>query len=272
MNLHLLNTGYCTTKENIMLRGGTSRTVKCHALVALIEHPKAGWILFDTGYAPRILRAFQQWPFSIYGWLTPTFTRPEQSVLAQLGHFGLTPSDIRTIIVSHFHADHVGGLVDFPGAKIVASKAGYEAVRGRTGWAALQQGFVPLLMPADFEHRMELVEGFEDQEYPHLGKSHDLLGDGLLHLIPLPGHAKGQMGLMVNSDRGEVLLAADGCWHSRAYRENRPPHPLPLKLMFDSADETIQTIERLHRFNQARPEVEIIPTHCPEVAAGLSWS
>lgn len=245
----------------MVLRGGARRVLKAHAVTALIEHP-TGWVLFDTGYAPRVLEAFGQWPYRIYGWLTPTFLG--ESVLEQLPHFGITAADISTVILSHLHADHVGGLLDFPKAKIILTKAAWSHARGKTGFAALRQGFIPLLLPPNFESRAELLGDFSGEPLPYLGPTHDLLGDGTLRLVALPGHARGQMGLLID---GKTLLAADGAWHSRAFREGIPPAPLPLKLLFDNEAATLKTLHGLGRFQQAHPEIRIIPTHCPEIAA-----
>ncbi|MDX2005014.1 MAG: MBL fold metallo-hydrolase [Meiothermus sp.] len=266
MTVHLLNTGYCTAHEHMVLRGGRRATIRAHALAALIEHP-GGWVLFDTGYAPRVLDAFNIWPYRVYGWLTPTFLF--QPVIAQLPQFGLAASDVSTVILSHLHADHVGGVLDFPEAKLVASRSAWQHARGKTDFSALRQGFIPLLMPGDFEQRATLIDRFDGEALPHLGATHDLLGDGTLRLVQLPGHARGQIGLLVNN---EVLLAADGCWHSRAFRENLPPSPIPLNLFFDDAQASLQTLANLHHLHKTRPDLQIIPTHCPEVASKLTPS
>ena len=39
---------------------------------------------------------------------------------------------------------------------------------------------------------------------------YDLAGDGSMRLIPLEGHAKGQMGLYLPESK--IILAADGAW------------------------------------------------------------
>jgi glyoxylase-like metal-dependent hydrolase (beta-lactamase superfamily II) len=102
-----------------------------------------------------------------------------------------------------------------------------------------------------------------------LGPTHDLFGDGVLRLVPLPGHARGQVGLYAETVRGPVLFAADGCWWSQSYRDNRPPHHLPMHLFFDDAAKTLETLRLLHSFSKAHPNVWIVPTHCPEIAALL---
>jgi metal-dependent hydrolase (beta-lactamase superfamily II) len=72
VKLWLLNTGYCTANEQTLLRHAPRRTVKAHALAVLLEHPHEGLILFDTGYAPKLLELFKTFPSSIYGYLVST--------------------------------------------------------------------------------------------------------------------------------------------------------------------------------------------------------
>lgn len=266
MQLHLLDTGYCLASEHHMLRGGARRTIECHALVALLYHPAHGWTLWDTGYAPRMLHAVRSWPFAIYGAMTPLRIRPELAVINQLARFGLVAHDIRRVIISHFHADHIAGLYDFPHAEMIASGAAFESIAGRTDLGALRRAFIPALLPEGFAAQARLLPPFRGPALPALGPTHDLFGDRAVRLVALPGHARGQIGALVETERGPVLLAADGCWLSQAYRENRPPHPIT-RLLVDDWRATVDTIGRLDAFAQARPDVLIVPTHCPEIYA-----
>ena len=121
----ILDTGYCLTLERLVINNGAFRTIHCHSIVALLHHPEHGWTLFDTGYAPRMFQATRKLPYRLYRLLTPLRLRPHQSVAAQLRRSGVRPADIERIIVSHFHADHVGGLRDFPGAELIALRLAY---------------------------------------------------------------------------------------------------------------------------------------------------
>lgn len=260
---HLLDTGFCTAHERMMLRGGSAKQIECHALVALIQHPQHGWGLWDTGYAPRMLAETTRLPWSLYRRATPLHLRPELAVVAQLERWNLTAAEIGWIVLSHFHADHVAGLRDFPQARIIATAAAYADVRSRRGWRALRRAFIPNLLPDDFAQRVTLVDEWADAPLPVLGATHDVFGDGALRLVALPGHARGQVGMLVQTAERQMLLAADGAWLSQAIRENRPPHPLT-RVFVDDWRAVRQTLARLHTFAQAQPDITIIPTHCPE--------
>jgi glyoxylase-like metal-dependent hydrolase (beta-lactamase superfamily II) len=266
LECHFLDTGYCDAWEHHVLRGGARRRFDCHALVAMLCHPRHGWLLWDAGYAPRLLDATRRLPFALYRRMTPLHLRPELAVVAQLGRWGLKPGDIRRVIISHFHADHIAGLRDFPQAELIAARAAYQDVANRRGLRALQRGFIPALLPDDFEARATLLPPFSGAPLPALGPTHDLFGDGALQLVELPGHARGQIGMLVQSEHGRILLAADGSWLTRAIRERRPPHRIT-HLFVDDPRAVRDTIERLHAFSQACPDVRIVPTHCPEAFA-----
>jgi glyoxylase-like metal-dependent hydrolase (beta-lactamase superfamily II) len=297
LRCHILDTGHCLASEHHLITGGRNRTVACHSVVALLNHPRHGWFLWDAGYAPRLWRETRRWPFRVYSWVTPMRLRPELAVVAQLPRYGLKASDVRRVILSHFHADHIAGLRDFPLAEIITSRFGYEDVAGRTGWRALARAFVPALLPEDFERRALLLPphplalsptrgegeadsglsppsptrgegggGGEGEAFADFGPVHDLFDDGSALLVPLPGHARGQLGLLAGTERGPLFFVADSCWLSASYRDNRPPHRVT-HFFIDDAAAMRATLARLHRFAAAHADVALVPSHCPEAFA-----
>ncbi|NTV64345.1 MAG: MBL fold metallo-hydrolase [Oscillochloris sp.] len=262
--LTLLDTGHCLASAHHVMRGVPRRRMVCRALVALIGHPRHGWTLFDTGYALRMLDATRRLPWRLYRLATPLRIRPEQAAVHQLVRYGLASGDIRRVIISHFHADHVAGLRDFPAIPVIASSAAWQSIADLRGLAALRRAHIPALLPADLAERAVALPPFAGPPLPHLGPTHDLFGDGSLLLVALPGHARGQIGALIQTAAGPVLLAADGAWTSQAIREQRPPTRLT-HLFVDDPQALVLTLASLGAFARARPEVRIIPTHCPEI-------
>ncbi|RME98795.1 MAG: MBL fold metallo-hydrolase [Chloroflexi bacterium] len=274
LRLTLMQAGYTTAPQAMILRGGRWQRMKIPALLALIEHPRQGPVLFDTGYSPRFFSETRRWPASLYPKITPVTLAASETAAAQVQARGIAPADVRFIILSHFHADHVGGLFDFPNAQFIYPAAALAAVRGKSGFAALRAGYLPGLLPPDFLARGRALQPAEftplPAEYAPFERGVDIFGDGTLLGVSLPGHAVGQMGLFLRDENlGPVLLAADACWHSRACREFILPHPAVLRILPDSAAYQT-TLRRLHHLHTRRPELHIIPSHCPEWAATLS--
>lgn len=260
---HIVDTGYCVAHTHHIIQGGSREVLVCHSLVALIHHPQRGWGLWDTGYAPRMQDLIRRWPWWLYGQMTPLHMLPELAVIAQLPRFALTPEHIRWIVLSHLHADHIAGLLDFPHATLFVTESAYRSVAHLSGIQALRRAFIPELLPADFVERAVWVGDFNAAPLPDLGATHDLFGDGALRLVDLPGHARGQIGMLVTTAERQILLAADGAWMTQAIRERKPPSQLTAFIVDDwPAVQT--TLDRLHNFALACPGVALVPTHCPE--------
>jgi len=262
----VLDTGSCRASEHHLISGGRlRRRVDVHSLVALLEHPSQGWLLWDTGYAPRIFDATRGWPYRIYRWVTPMRVSPRQSVVAQLAQIGLKPDEIRTVVLSHLHPDHVAGLRDFPEAEWIVTADAWNGVARKSGFRALLKAFVPGLLPPDFGTRARLLENavFNGPALDPFGATHDLFGDGSALLVPLPGHARGQLGLLATTTTGRMFFVGDACWVSQSYRECRTPGSVT-RIITADWNAVADTINLLHRFWRANPDVSIVPTHCPE--------
>lgn len=268
LECHVLNTGYCPVLERILVRSGRWRWIRCPVPVVLFRHPRHGWFLLDTGFAPRLREVTRRFPFCAYRWFTrPTFA-PEQTVIEQLNRFGLTPRDIRLVVLSHFHADHLAGLRDFPSSEILVSRTGYDAVFRLAPQEGLQVAFFPALLPADFLKRARFLDRFDGPDLDGLGPTHDLFGDQSALIVPLPGHARGHLGLFAQTEQGPLFFIVDSCWLSASYRENTPPDRF-VHIIVDNPKEMRDTLARLHRFHQRHPNVPLIPSHCPDAIGRL---
>ncbi|KRG16682.1 hypothetical protein ACA30_00500 [Virgibacillus soli] len=269
LSLQLFQAGYCVHPEKIAIKDGRWGKVRFPALVGLIRHPNKGYILFDTGYAEHFFTASSRFPYSLYPKVTPVYFEHKQSIKAQLAEKGIEPDEIRYIIISHFHGDHIAGLLDFPKATFICFKTAYEFIKSKTGFAAVRNGYLPGLLPKDFESRAL----FLDEELPiKLTKDYtpymegwDVFQDGFILAVDVTGHAIGQMGIFLRDvQSGPIFLCADACWQSRAYREKKMPHPLAYLIMPD-VQKYRENLWRLHEFHHLHPEWTIIPTHCTEI-------
>ena len=271
VDLRLIDTGFCRHPERMTIQGGRWRSAVFPALVGVIRHPDAGIVLFDTGYDPLFLAATEHFPERLYRWLTPpTVADP---IANRLDREDVDPTSVRHIVLSHFHGDHASGLRRFPNARIHCARAGLKRVWRRGRLRALAAGTPVELLPADLPLRCDF---FEDKPLAALPRDlipftegADLLGDGSLLAVPLPGHCPGHWGLVVKEPRGLHFLVADAAWSSRAIRENRPAPRLTSAFLGDTASGR-RTLAELHRLRLRNPEVHITPSHCAERAAAMS--
>ncbi|MDJ0616565.1 MAG: MBL fold metallo-hydrolase [Calothrix sp. MO_192.B10] len=258
--------GYCTHPQAMVIRGGKWKTETFPSLFALISHPQAGAILFDTGYSQRFFPETRKFPFQLYALTTPVYLQAGESAVEQLQQHGLEPEAVQYIIISHFHADHIGGLQDFPNAKFICFQSAYQAVKSLRGIAALKAGFLAGLLPSNFEQRTIFVEQTDTislpDEYSIFQTGFDLFADGSLIAVELPGHATGQLGLFFTDvDNQSYFLIADACWLSRAYQEFVQPHPIA-NLIFANSRDYVDTLHKIHQLHKSNPNLKIIPTHC----------
>ncbi len=267
--LTLLDTGYCVHPEHVVLRNRRLKPMRFPAMFAVIEHPERGPILFDTGYAqPYVDAASSTWTGRIYNAVTPVTTSTPEFAAAKCRAMGIDPGDVSLVIASHFHADHVAGLSDFPKAEIMFLEDAWKRVAKLSGLRALKQGFLPSLIPADFEARSRPIEGAAwavlGSEFGPFQRGVDLLGDGSLIAVALPGHAAGQLGLFVRrANAPDAFLVADACWTARSFREGIMPSRVT-RLLFDDMNAYRFSLGLIGAFHKLHPDVEIIPSHCGE--------
>ena len=177
---------------------------------------------------------------------------------------------LQDIFFTHFHADHEGGLRDFPAVPIYAAKAGWDAARGLQGLASLRAAHLPDLLPPDFTARVRLLEfsaaGAPDWVPDDWRNGADVLGDGTLWAVPLPGHAAGQLGLMFLDDQGNlVFLVADAIWRTDWLLPAHGPR-WPVRLITHDWQAFQETLTRLRQLTSLCPDIRIVPFHCSATA------
>ena len=178
--------------------------------MALLKHPIHGEVLFDTGYSHRFRSATNAFPYRFYRWITPVTVDIIQAAENKLQANGINYTELKYVILSHFHADHMGALKDFNKATFLCTQQGYDSISTKTGFDALKKAFLPDLLPHDFAERASFIENFptiqlsdEWQPFTH-GK--DLFGDGSMIAIDLPGHSAGQIGIIFQNERSEYYF------------------------------------------------------------------
>ena len=266
-----LLTGKCRHPQVMTIRDGLFRPVDFPAVAMLILHPLEGAILFDTGYDPAFLTATEPFPERFYRWTTPVTLPTGKDAASQCQARGIAPGDVRHVILSHFHADHIAGIHAFPNAAIHCARAGLASANRGGRLSQTRRGILRSLIPADFSARARFFEDAArfalSRELAPFEIGADLLGDNSLLAVELPGHCPGHWGLVLRDAYwGLHFLVADAAWSLDAIRRNSPP-PAFVSTFLGNTLPSRDTLSALHRLSLRNPDVRLTPCHCRERAA-----
>ena len=245
-------TGYCTHQACMAVRGaGGGKICQFPAQCVLIETQGKLW-LWDTGYANHFFDAAAEGIYRLYPKVTPVYFQSDDAVICQLNKRNIHPNDLSGMILSHFHADHIAGVKDFEHVPVWASQQGFDHVKHLRGFSAVRQGFLPKLLPENFSQRIQFIENLRQVVLPEALAPFEM-GFALpesdeVFLLALEGHARGQVGAFVHTDKGWILLAADAAWSHLNY-QGKPPSRLAM-LVMDNAKHYHHTLYKLNQLQQ----------------------
>jgi len=282
MRLRIFSAGYCTGPGKVADKSLPWKAIEFPAPFALIEHPTKGPVMFDTGYHTRFYEHTKYLPESLMAKATPCFVDSSESAASTLEREHIAASQVKHLVLSHLHADHVAGVRDFDHATIYCHGAGWRFVNASNRFARVRKGYLTELLPNDFPARTTFIERF-DIPISQLLDIHsldvdlwamDLFDDGLLYLVSLPGHAAGHIGLLCRLVERWVFLLADACWLLANLESGHEPHSLA-SFIYDDASEFNATLKALASLkNDPGIELDLIPSHCKKTIAAkikLGW-
>jgi glyoxylase-like metal-dependent hydrolase (beta-lactamase superfamily II) len=135
-----------TLRRQIGIMRDRHRTGPHPIYAYLIEHPE-GLLLVDTGDTARKSDRDYLGRLNPIRSSTDIRVAPEEQVGPQLNAMGIRSKDVRTVIMTHLHHDHTGGLRHFPHSCILATAECLKVARRRGALA----GAVPKTWPIWFD-------------------------------------------------------------------------------------------------------------------------
>ena len=250
MRVHAIQTGTVRTRSKQLhgVGGGRTRALRTMLdrewtdplpiLCWLIEHPD-GLIVVDTGESTGATE--RSW----FPWWQPYFrlavkfdVRPEDEVGPQLRSLGFDPDDVRTVVLTHLHGDHAGGIPHFRNSEIVVARGEWEAAQGFAGEAA---GYLPKHFPQWLSPK--LVEG--DAE----------IAPGV-RVMPTPGHTPHHQSVVVEADGRTLFLAGDASYREDLMRDGVADG------VTTSPSTHVATLDRIRSFVDEHDAV-FLPAHDP---------
>ncbi len=170
--------------------------------VMIIEHPE-GIFVIDTGENADVNNPdyFNSSGFFAKWFDTKQFkflVKREEEIGPQLNELGIDIKNIKAVVLTHLHLDHIDGLKYFPETEIIVNKTEWEKPFGD----------LPKLYPHWFKPALvELDEQYSvfDKAY-YLTKSKDLL------LVQTPGHTYHHCSVIFSTDDSCIFFGADVCY------------------------------------------------------------
>lgn len=255
--VHHLN---CACIRRLSIHG---RQLACHCL--LIETPASGLVLLDTGLGTTdLIDPRPRLGFSFTHVYANPKRDPAMAAANQIRALGFRQDDVRHIVMTHLDLDHVGGLSDFPHAKVHVHARELKAAMERKSFKAKHRYSPPM-----WAHKPDFRAYLEEGE-PWFGFGAVRQLDGLppeLLFVPLFGHTLGHCGVAVDDGAGWLLHAGDAYFDPREIKQ--PKRECAWKVGAFQA--LVQTVRKDRLRNQARlrelhathPEIRIFCAHNP---------
>src|ERR1700734_2178597 len=173
---------------------------------------------------------------------------------AAYARLGTALATAQLIVVTHEHADHVGGLLAQPNLKDLMGKARLTRVQVAELKKAIREAPISQLnvSPTVFDG----YQGIDDEPY-------QTIAPGVV-MIKAPGHTPGsQMVYVKRADGQEILFLGDVAWQMRNILEVRERARLATWLMGEDREAVMGEFVELHRLHTAEPNLNMMPGHDP---------
>ncbi len=179
----------------------------------VVAHP-SGTVLFDTGQDIASVTDAGYYPGGALGWIyrrqVSVDVGPADDLGAQLAALGHPLESLAFAAISHLHQDHAGGVTRLGDTPVLVSSAELALLDEKTPEL---HGVLSRHVPRDgVNWRPVDFDRTDDPALADFHGAHDVFGDGLLTLLPTPGHSTGSMSLLVRGEGAPLLLVGDATY------------------------------------------------------------
>ena len=233
--------------------------------VYVIEH-RDGLVLFDTGQDRASVTDPDYFPSGPH--MGPLYRMSrfdmaaDQTLSILLEGIGYRAGDVRTVVLSHLHGDHIGGLREVSHAELLVSQAEWDTLSGL--WPELAGVLRRHIQLPGLRWRQIALAPLHNPALAPFDTGHDLFGDGSLVLVSTPGHTAGSMSLIVRrAGRPPLALVGDLTYDVHLLERGHVPGVGNRRLLRRST-------AMLNQLQQAHPGLVVLATHDPGAEAALA--
>lgn len=245
VRLYMFQTGALKCKENNIKMNASLDPYEIPVPWYLITHPK-GNIVIDGGNAVECATD----PVKHWGAITKVYWPVmdiSEGCVETLTNMGVERESVRFVLQSHLHLDHTGAVGRFPNATHVVQRSEY-AYAFTPDWFAAG-GYIR----KDFD-KPNLKWQFLELDFNDM---YDVYGDGVVRIIPTPGHSPGHCSFLITlPNSGSVLIAVDAAYTTEHWDEKVLPGFLA------SAVDSARSVKKLHEI-AAKYDAMVVTGHDP---------
>jgi glyoxylase-like metal-dependent hydrolase (beta-lactamase superfamily II) len=257
MSIHSLPTGVNHRTAAFAYRGGSPWDKRDSVSTAvLVRHPR-GDVLIDTGIGRTIAQQMRAFPFLFRLGTELERLRPAAD---QLDSTGYDRRQLRYILLTHAHWDHVSGVPDFPGVPVLITGP-ERRFMDEGSWATADAKS----MKANFQEY-----AFDGGPYLGFTQSHDLYGDGSIVIVPTPGHTPGSVAVFVTLSEGtRYAFVGDLVWQLEGLLEREERPWFEARTLAEDSEHLRQSLLRMHAIVTRFPQITMVPSHDPRGYASI---
>jgi glyoxylase-like metal-dependent hydrolase (beta-lactamase superfamily II) len=249
-------TGWVKAPANILIEQGTLNIKQelqedqwVPSIAYVVRHPSKGVVILDTGLKSGKCD---------YG-LRPVYWVPCRNakgsdIVSRLIQANIHAKDIRYIIPSHFHGDHISGLENllaFADAPVLISAEAFVELQSPM---RITKG-IPSSMLA-FDMRVALFDTHWQLD-EQLEESFDVFGDGTLKIFKTVGHTGGHISALLHMPQQQVLLTFDA-----AHIEANALLGIPSGTVA-SREHALKSLAKINRLSSIYPKLITVYGHEP---------
>lgn len=229
------------------------------ASAVLVHHPSGGSVLIDAGNSANFDAELEPYHGRRKRWLAtfPGALAPKRPLDALLSDVGVVPGELRAVIPTHAHLDHIGGVLDLPELPVWVTDE--EAALIERGRHAVTDEVVPAHAEALADQLEPLT--FIDEPYEIFDRHADVFGDGSVVVVPMPGHTPGSVGVFVTRPDGRRVFHVGDAVNDRKQITKLRGRTLAMKRTDSDRAAANVNVARLHALAQQNPALQMLPAH-----------
>ena len=211
--------------------GWSAERVQLALATIVVPHPN-GPVLIDPALGSQSQSDLRELPF----WLRLQF--PDLQRAPRL------PASIvpQAILLTHAHWDHLSGAADWPAVPILLHRLELDWARALTR----EDGYARGVLQLQLRRSAPRLRPFSFSR-----PTYDVLGDGSIIALQLPGHTPGSVGYLVS----DWLFIGDALWRREGEKSRLA------SAVDEDAAEAARTRESLRALLRERPKLRIVPAH-----------